>query len=62
MDYPCWFCRKFDGEMVWSMEWDTPVHDECAQKEAALGNPEALIMLQEWGEPIPEEYLDETES
>lgn len=47
----CWFCNDDNPEdMCFSMEWDCEVHDKCAQEQAALNNPEALIMLREWGE------------
>lgn len=52
----CWFCHDDNLEdMCFSMEWDTNVHDKCAQEQAALNNPEALIILREWGE-LPESF------
>lgn len=53
----CWFCNKTEPieDMCFSMEWDCEVHDKCAQEQAALNNPEALIMLREWGEISDEE-------
>jgi hypothetical protein len=43
----CWFCTR-GGCDCFSTEWDTPVHDKCAQEQAKLCNPEALMMIREW--------------
>lgn len=52
----CWFCRKTGGEdLYFTFEWDSDVHESCTYREAELGNPEALIILREWGELSQEE-------
>lgn len=50
----CWFCYGDDSD-CFSTEWDCFVHDKCAQEKAKENNPEALIMLREWGEISYEE-------
>jgi len=44
----CWFCREKTGDFLFSFEFDTPVHFDCAKKAHDEGNPEGTIMLKEW--------------
>ena len=46
----CWFCSKDEAE-DFTFEWDSYVHDKCVREQALKGNPEAKIILREWGEP-----------
>lgn len=55
-EWGCWFCHKTDGEdMYFTFEWDCEVHESCTYREAELDNPEALVILREWGELSQEE-------
>ena len=47
--FECWFCQKEDTD-CFTMEWDAYVHESCVYREAELLNPEALCILEEWGE------------
>lgn len=47
-DGGCWFCNM-DETDAFTMEWDSYVHEACAREQARQGNPEAVIILQEWG-------------
>ena len=54
----CWFCHTDDGEMHFSTEFDTYFHMDCLEKELTKRphNPEAEIIADEFGVPIP--YVD----
>ncbi len=37
-DGGCWFCHTDDGDMMFSCEFDTYVHEQCLRNEAAVVN------------------------
>jgi hypothetical protein len=52
----CWFCSTDDGEMYFSVEFDTWFHMDCLVKELGLPNsvnPEAEIIAREHVENLP---------
>ena len=48
----CWYCHNDDGEMVFSMEFDTYLHLECIQTaaKAFADDPEVKIFKDEFRE------------
>ena len=42
----CWYCGKTDNLIICA--FDAVVHEECMDKAAKAGNPEAIIMKDEF--------------
>ena len=44
--FPCWFCNSTEGDLLFDMEFDTPVHADCIRKTLADDpeHPEAKHM------------------
>lgn len=53
MGYGCWYCGGKEGEdLVFSMEFDTPVHKSCAYGALSRdkNNEEAKLFIEEFDE------------
>lgn len=59
---PCWFCKRLDADLEFSLEFDTNVHRQCIVKalEKDPHDSEARLMAREFG-IIVEVQADELE-
>ena len=60
-DGGCWFCYTDDGELSFSMEFDTWFHMDCLSKALEKGNPEAEVIADEYGITYETKFPDGVE-
>ena len=48
-DGGCWFCWEDYGEMLFSYEFDSWLHEKCCMRCLADGDEEAEIIAREFG-------------